>query len=83
MEEKYIGTAQAAKILGISRVAIFKRIKSGKIKAKKIGRNFVIEKNSLGTIYQEITKTEEEKIEKAISKIFKEYEPALKKLGKE
>lgn len=45
MEDKrFLSTAELAKILRISRVAVFKKIKEGKIKAVKVGRNFVIEK---------------------------------------
>jgi len=43
-------------MLGISSVAVFKRIKSGKIKAEKIGRNYVIPHSEildLGIIVQE------------------------------
>ncbi|MBN2197695.1 helix-turn-helix domain-containing protein [Candidatus Wolfebacteria bacterium] len=41
-------TAELAKVLGISRVAVFKKIKNGLIKAQKIGRNFVIFKKDIG-----------------------------------
>lgn len=51
MEPKdFYTTAELAEILGISRVAVFKKIKSGNIKAKKIGRNFVIFKKDIGGI---------------------------------
>ncbi|MBU0578287.1 helix-turn-helix domain-containing protein [Patescibacteria group bacterium] len=38
----FISTAEAAKILGISRVSVFNKIKSGDIKAVKVGRNYII-----------------------------------------
>jgi len=40
--KKYISTSEVAKLLGISRVAVFNRIKKGKLNAIKIGRNFAI-----------------------------------------
>ena len=43
-------TAELATLLGISRVAVFKKIKSGSIKAQKVGRNFVIFKKDIGGI---------------------------------
>lgn len=43
-------TAELAKILGISRVAVFNKIKSGAIKARKMGRNFVIFKEDIGEL---------------------------------
>lgn len=82
-KEKYISTTEAAEIMGISRVAVFKKIKSGEIKAKKIGRNYIIDKSSLGSIYQEITPSQEKKVDQALDKVIKEYGEALKKLGKE
>lgn len=49
MEEKdFYTTKELAAILGISRVAVFKKIKNGTIKAQKIGRNFVISKKDNG-----------------------------------
>lgn len=39
---QYISTAELAKLLHVSRIAVFKKIQSGKIKAFKIGRNYVI-----------------------------------------
>ena len=37
--DKYITTAELAKMLGISRVSVHKKIKSGEIKAIAMGRN--------------------------------------------
>ncbi len=49
MEAKdFYTTKELAGILGISRVAVFKKIKNGTIKAQKIGRNFVIFKKDNG-----------------------------------
>jgi excisionase family DNA binding protein len=33
---------EMAKLLGISRIAVFKKVKSGKIQAVKVWRNYVI-----------------------------------------
>ena len=46
--KEFYTSAELAEILGISRVAVFKRIKNGSIKAQKIGRNFVIYKKDVG-----------------------------------
>jgi len=47
-EKKFISTTEAAKILGISTVAVFKKIKSGALPAQKVGRNYVIDAKDLG-----------------------------------
>ena len=41
-EHHFLTSSQAAKMLGISRIAVYKKIKKGKIKAIRIGKNFAI-----------------------------------------
>jgi len=51
MESKeFYTTKELAELLGISRIAVFNRIKKGDIKAQKMGRNFVIFKKDIGDI---------------------------------
>ncbi|MEI6266397.1 MAG: helix-turn-helix domain-containing protein [bacterium] len=83
MTNSYISTTQAAKILGISRIAVFNQIKSGKIPAQKVGRNYVINRKDIGGIFRTITANDKRKINKAVGKVLKDYSSALKKLGKE
>jgi len=83
MKKEYLTTTQAAKILGISRMQILRRIKKGEIKADKIGRNFVILEKDLSPIYKPLSKEEEQKISSGVEKIVSEYGDALKKLGRE
>jgi len=40
--DAYVGTAEAAILLGITRQAVLKRIRTGTLPARKVGRNFVI-----------------------------------------
>ncbi len=85
MENKeFITTTELAKILGISRIAVFKRIKRGQIKAIRVGKNFIISKDSLpevlGRILSEKNKRE---IETAVKKTVKEYGQTLRLLGNE
>ena len=66
-DDKFITTTELAKMLGISRIAVYKRIKSGKIVAFRIGRNFVIDKKDLGDILgKELKQSERLEIEKAL-----------------
>ncbi len=79
-----LSTIEVAKLLGISRVAVFNNIKAGKIKAKKIGRNFVIDKKDLPNILGEVlTENNKQEIEKVVKKTISEYGETLKLLGKE
>lgn len=83
MEDKrFLSTTQLAKILNISRVAVYKKIKSGQIKAIKVGRNFVIDKKDLGGILDDkLGKKEKLEIERAVKKTVKEYGETLRLLG--
>jgi excisionase family DNA binding protein len=84
METKYITTTELAKLLGISRIAVFKKIKSGKIGAKKIGRNFFIDKKNLpGILNVALKETEQKEIEKTVAMAISEYGETLKLLGRE
>lgn len=48
MKEKYFyTTSELAKLLGISRISVFKRLRNGSIKAQKMGRNFIIFKKDI------------------------------------
>lgn len=47
IEKDFYTTGELAVYLEISRIAVFKRIKTGSIKAQKIGRNFVIFKKDI------------------------------------
>ncbi len=83
-EIKYISTAELAKLLHVSRVAIFKKIQSGKIKAFKIGRNYVIPieevMSSIGTFISPERKSE---IDEVVKTAVKEYGNTFKLLGEE
>ena len=82
-KKEYISTSQAAKLLGVSRISIFNRIKNGQIKAEKIGRNYIIDKNSLGGIFKNISLSEEKEVKHAMDRVLTEFAPALRRLGKE
>ena len=83
-EKKYLSVKELADILGISRVAVFKKIKNGQIYAEKIGRNYIIPKNRLdGIVTNELTDKLKKEIENGVNKVIREYGEVLKKLGKE
>ena len=79
----YFSTTEAAKILGISRVAVFRRIKSGKLKADRIGRSYVIAREALEIIGEALTGARKKEIDQSMKRILKEYGEALRMLGME
>jgi len=84
MNKNLISTTQLAEMLGISREAVFKKIKNGTIKAKKVGRNFVIDVNDLTDIFDDkISKKREKEIDAVVKRVVKEYGQTLELLGEE
>jgi excisionase family DNA binding protein len=85
MENKeFITTTELAKILGISRIAVFNRIKRGQIMAIRVGRNFIIPKDSIPEILgQVLSQAKKKEIESAVKKTVQEYAETLRLLGKE
>jgi excisionase family DNA binding protein len=47
-KREYLTIPQLAKILGISRIAVYRKVKKGQIKAQKIGRNYAIPREAVG-----------------------------------
>lgn len=83
-KKEYISTSELAKLLGVSRVAIFKKIKSGKIKAFKVGRNYVVPIKEFWTAMGTFISSEKKiEMDKVVKRAVKEYGDALRKLGAE
>ena len=84
IENEYISIPQLAKMLGLSRIAVFKKVKQGEIKALKIGRNYAIPKKYLESILgKALSKEDKEEIGRAVKKTVAEYGQTLKLLGRE
>lgn len=83
-KKEYISIPELAKILGISRIAVYKKVKNGQIKAEKIGRNYAIpQKYLMALLGKELKKEDKQKIDLAINKTIEEYGEVLKLLGRE
>ena len=83
-QNKFISVSQFAKLLGISRIAVYKKIKKGQIKAIRIGKNFAIPKKYFADIIGTTLGEKDKKIiDKAVEKTFKEYGEVLRLLGRE
>lgn len=83
-EKEFLSTSETAKILGISRVAVHKKIKKGEIKATKVGRNYVIAKKDLGGVLESVLSPQSKKeLTEAVRKTIREYGETLRLLGRE
>jgi excisionase family DNA binding protein len=82
--ERYLTIPELAKLLGVSRIAIYNRVKKGQIPASKIGKTYVITDRTIANILgKEVTRSRKEQIDAAVRKTVQEYGEVLKKLGKE
>lgn len=82
-KNKYISIQELANILGISRIAVYKKVKKGRIKAIRIGRNFAIPKKCVANILGKVLNNKEKEfIDKAVKKTVREYGEVLKLLGR-
>ena len=84
----FISVAELAKLLGLSRVTVFNKIKKGEIPAEKIGRSYAVDLKDAeeyigGRDVAELTPEKKQEIKKAVAKVVREYGETLKLLGKE
>lgn len=83
-KSQYITIPELAGILGISRVAVYRKVRKGQIKAVRIGRNYAIPRRYLTDILGEALNREDKKqIDDAIKKTVKDYGEVLRLLGSE
>jgi excisionase family DNA binding protein len=81
---KYLSTSDVAKILGISRVAVFQKIKAGLIPAQKIGRNYAVKTEDISKALEgTLTEDRKKEIDEAVKKVVEEYGKTLQMLGRE
>ena len=82
--KKYLTIPELAKLMGLSRGAIYKQVRQGKINAIKIGRNYAIPQETVGEILgDKLTDEIKERVSVAVKKTLKEYGETLKLLGNE
>ena len=81
--QKMYSVTEVAKILGLSRMQVLRKIKKGEIEAHRIGKSFVIPSDSLPGIYKPLSSKDKKLIEEAVDRTFKEYREVIEKLGKE
>lgn len=83
INKPYFSTTEVAKILGISRIAVFKKIQKGQLKAERYGRNYLISHEALEKMRESLTDARKKEIDQSMKRILKEYGEALRMLGRE
>ncbi len=87
-EKPYFSIAEVAKILGLSRTAVYNKVKKRRIKAIRVGRSFAISDKTIKKLIKSIKGTplqeqEKKEIDKVVSRTVNEYGETLKRLGAE
>ncbi len=85
---EYLSVQEVALKLGISRIAVFKRIQKGQLPAQKIGRAYVIAVDDVAQLHDGgrnlvHTATNKKQLAAAVKKVVAEYGETLKLLGRE
>jgi len=71
-------------MLGLSRIAVYKKVKAGKIKATKVGRIHVISDPDIGKVLQEnVDARDRTRLDRAVRRVVREYGDVLKRLARE
>jgi excisionase family DNA binding protein len=83
-KQEYLTIPQLAKILGISRIAVYKKVRNGQIKAERIGRNYAIPRQAVGISRgKPLSASAKKEIDSVIQRVVKEYGETLRLLGRE
>ena len=82
--QNYITIPQLAKLLGVSRIAIYNRVRKGQIPAIKIGRDYAITDQTVAEILgRKVTDQGKKRIDDAVQRTVREYAETLNLLAKE
>ncbi len=80
----YLTIPQLAKLMGISRVTVYRKVKAGEIPAVKVGHTYVISESEITKVLsRKLSPEGKKRIEASVNKVVKEYGEVLKLLGKE
>jgi len=81
---KFTTIPQLANMLGVSRIAVYKRVQKGQIPAEKVGNTYIItDKTVQEVLGRKVSQRIKEQIDKTVRETIEEYGQVLKKLGRE
>ncbi len=79
--EQWLSTAEAAKLLGISRVHVVRLIRSGILRAQRVGRAYALPKDQFQRLYRSISRKEQAKVQAGVDRVIREYGETIRLLG--
>ena len=82
--KRYYSLAQVGRLLGISRIAVYKKVRKGEIEAIRIGRSWAVPASALEHLLGRALREKEKKeIDAVVRRVVDEYGEVLEKLGRE
>ncbi|MFB0517463.1 MAG: helix-turn-helix transcriptional regulator [Candidatus Neomarinimicrobiota bacterium] len=80
--EKYITIPRLAELTGMSRIAIYKKVKKGQIPAIRIGRNYAITDRTIAQVLgEELSEKGKRQIDTAVTKTVEQYGEVIRELS--
>jgi len=84
VKQKYITIPQLAKLLGLSRIEVYRKVRKSQIPAIRIGRNYAISDRDVAQILgKEMSGKDKKQVKIACKKAVRDYGKVLKKLSRE
>ena len=84
VSERQVTIPQLAEMLGISRIAVYKKVKAGQIPAAKVGRVYVISDRTVNDVLQKALRPrDKQRVDRVVKKVVRDYGDVLKRLARE
>lgn len=84
VKSTFITIPQLAKLLGISRIAVYNQVKGGKIAATRVGRIHVISDQTVREVLRKrVGELDKQRVDRAVQKVIRDYGEVLKRLARE
>jgi excisionase family DNA binding protein len=84
LTEKWVTIPELADQMGLSRIAVYYKVKTGEIPARKIGRNYAISGDTVCHILgQKLTRQDKDRIRLVVRLAIKDYGEVFRWLAKE
>lgn len=75
---------QLARMLGLSRTTVYRKVRSGEISGTKAGHDYIISDSEIDkALGKKLSSADKKRIDKAVKKTVREYGEVLKLLGDE
>ena len=82
--QRWVTIPELAKAMGLSRITVYKRVKSGKIPAEMVGGNYIISADRVPYILgQKLSREDNLRIQLVVERAIKDFGEVFKWLSKE